>query len=278
MSSKLKSIVFRVENPAKLAKWYEENVGSLTVSENSSTWLCQFKDESVQIKLLQGSGASYQSCRSSVYWKIGLALPNVTLARNELVKKGISVSKPAQFMDIGFLCHLNDPEGYSIELLQHTFEDNFVEPPVQEGKILGQEKWIGQITLRCSQIDQTLNFYQNILGMKMLSIQKVGAYGFTLYFLAFTDEDPPEQDLNSVKIREWLWQRPYTTLELQHVAGSNFEGMKENDLGVDSIEMTIANHDEVLQKLNNAGYKTNEVGNGYRVCDPDGAKIMILKN
>ena len=144
--------------------------------------------------------------------------------------------------------------------------------------ILGQEKWIGQITLRCSQIDQTLNFYQNILGMKMLSIQKVGAYGFTLYFLAFTDEDPPEQDLNSVKIREWLWQRPYTTLELQHVAGSNFGGMKENDLGVDSIEMTIANHDEVLQKLNNAGYKTSEVGNGYRVCDPDGAKIMILKN
>ena len=144
MSNKLLSVVFRVENPAKLAKWYEENVGSFTISENSSTWLCQFKYESAQIKLLQGSGASYQPCRSSVYWKIGLAMPNVTLARNELVKKGISVSKPSQFMDIGFLCHLNDPEGYSIELLQHTFENNFVEPPVQDGKILGNKMSLNQ--------------------------------------------------------------------------------------------------------------------------------------
>ena len=152
MANKLQCVVFRVENPAKLAKWYAENVGSLTVSENSSTWLCQFKDESVQIKLLQGSGSSYQSCRSSVYWKIGLALPNVTLARDELVKKGISVSKPAQFMDIGFLCHLNDPEGYSIELLQHTFEDNFVEPPVQEGKILGKKRKM------CYQISKRIVF------------------------------------------------------------------------------------------------------------------------
>ena len=51
--------------------------------------------------------------------------------------------------------------------------------------------------------------------MKLLSIQQVEAYGFTLYFLAFTDETPPNEDLNSIEIREWLWQRPYTTIEHQ---------------------------------------------------------------
>ena len=60
--------------------------------------------------------------------------------------------------------------------------------------------------------------------MKLLSIQQVEAYGFTLYFLAFTDETPPNEDLNSIEIREWLWQRPYTTLELQYVPGKKLQG------------------------------------------------------
>ena len=59
--------------------------------------------------------------------------------------------------------------------------------------------------------------------MKLLSIQQVEAYGFTLYFLAFTDETPPNEDLNSIEIREWLWQRPYTTIELQHIPGAKLQ-------------------------------------------------------
>ena len=59
--------------------------------------------------------------------------------------------------------------------------------------------------------------------MKLLSIQQVEAYGFTLYFLAFTDETPPNEDLNSIEIREWLWQRPYTTIELQHIPDAKLQ-------------------------------------------------------
>lgn len=52
--------------------------------------------------------------------------------------------------------------------------------------------------------------------MSLLSIQPVLQYNFTLLFLAFTTERPPHEDLEAVENREWLWQRPYTTLELQH--------------------------------------------------------------
>lgn len=51
--------------------------------------------------------------------------------------------------------------------------------------------------------------------MKLLSIQKVEKYQFTLYFLAFTDEEPPNSDLESEENREWLWQRKFSILELQ---------------------------------------------------------------
>ena len=57
--------------------------------------------------------------------------------------------------------------------------------------------------------------------MKLLSIQDISAYGFCLYFLAFTSETPPvPSELESVENREWLWQRPYTTLEIQHRPGA----------------------------------------------------------
>ena len=56
--------------------------------------------------------------------------------------------------------------------------------------------------------------------MTLLSIQPVPNYGFTLYFLAFTEERPPIADLEAVGNREWLWQRPYTTLEFQHFNGA----------------------------------------------------------
>ena len=82
--------------------------------------------------MIQGpSGSQYKSERNDVYWKIGLSLQDVNLAREKIMNLDTSqVSPPAQFFDIGYLCHLADPEGFSIELLQHTFEKNFVKSPL----------------------------------------------------------------------------------------------------------------------------------------------------
>ena len=129
------------------------------------------------------------------------------------------MTPPKQFGDIGYLCHLNDPFGYSIELLQHDFQCNFcperTQSSLQPNLAPGQQTHLGQITLRVSDIEKTLSFYQCELSMKLLSRQSIPSM-FDLYFLACTDEKPPSDDLNAVEIREWLWKRPYTTLELQH--------------------------------------------------------------
>ena len=53
------------------------------------------------------------------------------------------VSDPTQFYDIGYLCHLTDPDGFSIELLQHTFEKNFVKMSMDTSMVLGQGCHIG---------------------------------------------------------------------------------------------------------------------------------------
>lgn len=171
----------------------------------------------------------YRYSEDDGYWKIGVTLPDVDVACRRLRATGTRVSEPHQFQDIGYLCHLCDPEGYRIELLQHRFAHTH-EPAVPDDRYaLGSEPTLGQITLRIKDPAKSLPFYQEGLGMRLLSRQRMDSHGFTLYFLAFTHESPPLTNVDAVENREWLWQRPYTTLELQHRWGTehaDFEYIK----------------------------------------------------
>lgn len=156
---------------------------------------------------------------ADAYWKVGVTVSQLDRARARLLAAGVTVSAPAQFEDIGYLCHLRDPDGYAIELLQRSFEPpRSPRPPARDddGSPLGEPGALGQITLRARDIAASRAFYERRLGMRLLSIQPVPARGFTLYFFAYTDERPPDPELRAVGNREWLWRRPYTTLELLH--------------------------------------------------------------
>ncbi len=159
------------------------------------------------------------------YWKIGITLADVDNARARLLAEGIEVSAARQFLDVGYLCHLNDPDGYCIELLQHDFAQHHNTVAADPAYQLGCMPTLGQITLRIKDPESSLRFYQDLLGMRLLSRQVIEPYRFTLYFLACSDELPPSPDIDAVENREWLWQRPYTTLELQHVWDTERQGL-----------------------------------------------------
>merc|ERR1712228_248440 len=63
------------------------------------------------------------SNQNDAYWKIGIVAPDIDELRQSLLSQNIAVGKASQFLDIGYLCHLSDPNGQTIELLQHTFFD-----------------------------------------------------------------------------------------------------------------------------------------------------------
>ena len=148
-------------------------------------------------------------------------MPDVDVAARMLTDAGFAASAPHQFEDIGYMSHLRDPEGFQIELLQHTF---LGQPKTSEGDkawALAGGTALGQVTLRTSDIERDLALYRDTHAMRLLSIQPVRAYGFDLYFLTHSDDTPPNEDLKSVENRPWLWQRLYCTLELQHILGAN---------------------------------------------------------
>ncbi len=208
----------RVADPDRLAAFYRDALGMRVQVEDRNRRV-GYPGEDADLLLMPGGGG-YRHDRGQRYWKIGITLPDVDLVADHLRRMGVAVSAPGQFLDIGYMCHLTDPEGFVIELLQHNFEGNRVDG-VADPDLPFAKACIGQITLRTGDIAAEDALYRR-LGMKLLSMQEVAPHGFDLHFYAFTDETPPRPDLWSVENREWLWRRPYTTLEFQHIAGAQF--------------------------------------------------------
>ena len=169
--------------------------------------------EEARLKFEQAT-VSYCGSADDLYWKIALAVPDLDLACQQLAGKGVKVSAPEQFRDIGYLAHSEDPEGFAVELIAHCFKGERSPKDTKPGK-LGGGPALNLLTLRCR---ETAAMFErcDALGMKLLAIMPVEAFGFTLYFFAFTEEDPPSSDPLAIQNRSWLYQRPYTVLEFQH--------------------------------------------------------------
>ncbi len=213
---RLSGVLLSVSNPAEIAEFYVRYLG-MQAANIGDVWRLGYPGRDADLILSSGP-SGYRHNRSDRYWKIGITLPNVDIAHQQLNASGIDVSTPNQFRDIGYMCHLSDPAGFQIELLQHDFEAN---RPPDAGALdapLGGGARIGQITLRSGDITTATETFER-LGMRLLSVQPVQNPDFTLYFWAFTQDTPPDPDPCAVENREWLWKRPYTTLEVQHLPG-----------------------------------------------------------
>ncbi|WP_260006728.1 VOC family protein [Leisingera sp. M527] len=212
---RLSGLRLQVKNPERLAGFYADVFG-MDVRTEGEAWRAGYAGQDADLILLPG-GVQGPHRRDERYWKIGICLPDLDIACEYLRQKGVEVSAPHQFRDIGYMAHLHDPEGFAVELLQHDFLGNRPDGAGNAALPLGGGAHIGQITLRTGDIAAEVLAHAD---MKLLSVQNVAELGFDLHFLAFTDETPPDPDLRAVANREWLWRRPYTTLEFQHIAGA----------------------------------------------------------
>ena len=186
------------------------------------------------------------------------------------------------------MCHLKDPDGYIIELLQHTFGRNQQPPEPDPDLLLGSQPTLAHITLRCKNPAVSIPFYRDLLGMRLMSRQQINERGFTLYFLAYTDEVTPSEDINSVQDREWLWQRPYTMIELQHIRRSEdtvFEYRTDEDgpYGFRGVTIFAADRPELFRRTKGFNFTVESPESGYLapgqpliLRDPDGTQIRIV--
>jgi lactoylglutathione lyase len=208
------------------------------------------------------------------YWKLALAVADLELARSSLVRQGISVTEPVQVPDVAYLCHCEDPDGYSIELIQHRMLENHSTQLADENYALGTVTSFSLVTCRVKNPRQSIDFYEQTLGLRLISRQQVAHRGFTLYFLSCDQEAAPSTDIDNIEMREWLWQRPYALLELQHIWGSelqaDFAYRTDADTGFEKIRL-------LARSASSEGCVDPEFGCEFvNLVDPDGYRIQLL--
>ena len=218
-------VLLDISNADSSLEFYVDRLGMKLDATDTSTeagatiYSLSFKT-GASLQLRQRTDSKFEDARyeprdTDAYWKIGITVSDVDLARERLLGHGIEATEAAQFHDIGYLCHLDDPDGYCIELLQHTFQSNHKPQAPLDSEPLGTPPNLGQISLNVSNIEKSLAFYRDRIGMKVLSRQTVPDRGFTLWFLGHPDLTLPATSIAAVENREWLWQLPETTLELR---------------------------------------------------------------
>lgn len=206
---------YRVNSFENLQSFYCDCLGMQDVSSDQKTLVFGYERDGSHVHFEQRSVGAYRSRASDFYWKIGITLRNLDMAVAFLRSKGIQVSDPHQFHDIGYMSKIIDPNGFIIELLQQGFEGN--EKQLGTGHAIGSQATLAHITLRVTDLASSKSYFEHDLGMRLMSIQPVAPYGFCLYFYCWNNEPLPDPDLKSVDNREWLWRRPFMLIELQHL-------------------------------------------------------------
>lgn len=299
MIRRLHSHSLKIRDSEKSLEFYVNRLGMIIVGhtqgigrEPDRYYLSFGEIDATRLELIcdrQDTAIVYEHDDGDLYWKTGITVPDVDIARERLHFSGVEVSEPGQFGEIGYMCHLTDPDGYIIELLQHSFGQNEVSIEPDPDLRLGVAATLAHITLRAKNPAVTIPFYRDLLGMRLLSQQVVDPPGFTLYFLAYTDEMPPSGGIHAVEDREWVWQRPYTLIELQHVRGTEnteFEYHTDEDgpLGFRGITIFATDRAEVYRRAKSFTFKVESPRDGgllrtdapLILRDPDGTLIRII--
>lgn len=206
--------VLNVETLAGLSEFYCDVLGMGSFGTEKRP-LFGFDPDQCLLEFRADAKGAYVAEANDFYWKIGITLRDLDAAVAYLRGRGQAVPDPRQFRDIGYMSKLVDPNGFAIELLQQGFEGK--SRPAGEGHPVGAQAILAHITLRVTDLAAARSFCEETLGLRLISVQPVEPFGFCLYFYCWSDEALPNEDLRAVENREWLWRRPYTLLELQHL-------------------------------------------------------------
>ena len=127
-------IFFKSENPEKIKKWYQDNLGIVT-DEYGSMFKSRDIDSSEEINYLQWSPFNKDTeyfNPSKKEFMINYRVQNIEGFVNILREKGITiVDKIEEYGEIGKFVHILDSEGNKIELW---------EPPIATVSIKNKDK------------------------------------------------------------------------------------------------------------------------------------------
>lgn len=214
-----------------------------------------------------------QPSQTEGYWKFSIAVNDLEATREDLINKGLSqIGECFQVSPTGelaYLCHLQDPNGYCIELIQKTLKSN----PIQQS----DSPTLNLSTIRVKNAEKSIQYYEK-LGMSLIYTFRADMRGMSLYFLIDKAHQPVLDAIPANTIEEKMWQFPHTILELQQ-----FDGTADNEdfayrvnnkpqgIKTGFVGLSLAGGGE-LDNLDSLGKDTAQKGILY---DPDGYELVL---
>lgn len=176
---------YRVPDLTDLVRFYCDDLGMRRFASDSGL-LVGYDTRQCLLEFQIHDGAPRRATANSLYWKIGITFRNLDLAVSQLRARGLSISDPRQFLDVGYLCHLQDPNGLPIELLQQGFEGNHASVASSGAHPIAAQATLAHVTLRATDIAAVSVLCEQQLNMRLMSRQRVSlpARRFDLYFYA----------------------------------------------------------------------------------------------
>ncbi len=139
-------IIYQISDLTAAEAFYRDVLGFET-TRTLSRLTCRAHD-GAELRFQRADVAQHAPNPQGRYWEIGLTMSDLDRAAAHLRRVGWPVSAPRQFRDIVYLCHLADPSGLLIELLQHGFEG--AARLGADGHDIGAQATLAHLTLRSS--------------------------------------------------------------------------------------------------------------------------------
>ena len=111
-------IFFKSDDPEKIKKWYQKNLG-MTIDEYGSPFEFRNANKPEEINYLQWSPFKSDTKYfepSKKDFMINYRVENLELLVEELKKEGVTICDKIESFDYGKFIHILDPEGNKIEL------------------------------------------------------------------------------------------------------------------------------------------------------------------
>jgi len=111
-------IFFKSDDPEKIKKWYQKNLG-LTIDEYGSSFELRNVNNPEEVNYLQWSPFKSDTKYfepSKKDFMINYRVENLELLVEELKKEGVTICDKIESFDYGKFIHILDPEGNKIEL------------------------------------------------------------------------------------------------------------------------------------------------------------------
>ena len=224
------------------------------------------------------------------YGHICISVDNLEAICQQLECEGAQWGKRLKEGWNSFMAFVKDPDGYWIELLGNIPYDQ-----VQDGNISDRSTYlVNHTALRISDLQRSLAFYQDVMGMKSLWHMDAENIGSKFHFLAYSgsaDNRTYSGDLtrgqNDVVRRQgclelrWNYGSSHPAAEPQQDSYHN--GNSEPPQGFGHIGFAVDDIEKVCKMLDEKQVRWTTTRGGARestsvwVDDPDGYRITVFQ-